>query len=176
MYFIQHCLHLPPLRFHWVGGCRDRNLGLLRLRHWQSDALTTRLDLVHYPLSNYHIGGTGLNEKKCKKSMSDPCRNLDPLAPGLPCSCRWCGPWWGWYGRPLRTGWTRRSRLPQSARRAGPQWTPTQSPQKRKKSTVRVTVFWILLSSAADPHHFDANPDRVFHFWCGCGSGSYISI
>jgi hypothetical protein len=26
------------------------NPGLLRLRHWQSDALTTQLDLVHKPL------------------------------------------------------------------------------------------------------------------------------
>ncbi len=36
-------LCLPPLRFHCVGGC----WGLLRLRHWQSDALPTRLDLIH---------------------------------------------------------------------------------------------------------------------------------
>ncbi len=37
-------LHLPFLRFHCVGGCSDR---LLRLWHWQSDAETARLDLIH---------------------------------------------------------------------------------------------------------------------------------
>ncbi len=30
-------LHLPPLRFHCVGGCWDRILGLLRLWHWLSE-------------------------------------------------------------------------------------------------------------------------------------------
>jgi hypothetical protein len=40
-------LYLPPLRFHCVGGCCDRTKGLLRLRHWQSDALTPRPDLIH---------------------------------------------------------------------------------------------------------------------------------
>jgi hypothetical protein len=42
-------LHLPPLRFHCVGGRRMEgpNPGLLRLWHWQPDALTTRLDLIH---------------------------------------------------------------------------------------------------------------------------------
>ncbi len=50
-------IHLPPLRFHCVGGsCMGSNPGLLRLRHWQPDALTTRLkisstnsaiDLIH---------------------------------------------------------------------------------------------------------------------------------
>ncbi len=35
-------LHLPPLRFNFVGGCWE-----LRLQHGQSDALTTRLDLIH---------------------------------------------------------------------------------------------------------------------------------
>ncbi len=33
-------LHLPPLRFHWV------DQGPLQLVHWQSDALTTRLDQI----------------------------------------------------------------------------------------------------------------------------------
>ncbi len=40
-------LHLPPLRFHCVGGMLGSYAGLLRLRHWQSEALTTRLDLIH---------------------------------------------------------------------------------------------------------------------------------
>ncbi len=26
----------------------ESNLGLLQLRHWQSDVLTTRLDLIHW--------------------------------------------------------------------------------------------------------------------------------
>jgi hypothetical protein len=48
-------LHLPPLRFHCVGGWRSKTR-LLQLRHWQSDALTTRLVLSHnsarsHPLS-----------------------------------------------------------------------------------------------------------------------------
>jgi hypothetical protein len=34
-------LHLPPLRFHCVGGC------WIELLPWQSEALTTRLDLLH---------------------------------------------------------------------------------------------------------------------------------
>ncbi len=33
-------LHLPPLRFHCVGGFWDRTQGLLRRWHWQPDALT----------------------------------------------------------------------------------------------------------------------------------------
>jgi hypothetical protein len=40
--------HLLPLRFHCVGGW-DKTQDLLRLRHWQLDALTTRLDLIHDP-------------------------------------------------------------------------------------------------------------------------------
>ncbi len=36
-------LHLPPLRFHCADGCWDRPFHLV---HWQSDALTTRLDLL----------------------------------------------------------------------------------------------------------------------------------
>jgi hypothetical protein len=36
----QKCPLLPPLRFHCGGG-------LLRLWNWQSDALSTRVDLVH---------------------------------------------------------------------------------------------------------------------------------
>ncbi len=47
-------LHLPPLRFHCVGGCWGWNPGMLRLRHWQSDALTTRLDLIHNRLDLIH--------------------------------------------------------------------------------------------------------------------------
>ncbi len=43
-YFYSTLLHLPPLRFHCVWGCWDRTHDL-RLRHWLSDALTTRLDL-----------------------------------------------------------------------------------------------------------------------------------
>jgi hypothetical protein len=42
-------LHLPPLRFHCVGGCWDRNqdssdFGIA----WLSYALTTRLDPLRY--------------------------------------------------------------------------------------------------------------------------------
>ncbi len=40
-------LHLPSLKFRCVGGDCDRTPGLLQLRHWQSDALTTQLDLIH---------------------------------------------------------------------------------------------------------------------------------
>ncbi len=39
-------LHLPPLRFHCVGGCWDRTQDNCRW-NWLSDALTTRLDLIH---------------------------------------------------------------------------------------------------------------------------------
>ncbi len=44
--------HLPPLRYHCVGGCCD--LGQLRLQHWLSDALTTRLDLIHSRVDLIH--------------------------------------------------------------------------------------------------------------------------
>jgi hypothetical protein len=49
-------LHLPSLRIHRVRGCWDRtsNLGQLQLRHWLSDALTTRLDLIHTLLDLIH--------------------------------------------------------------------------------------------------------------------------
>ncbi len=39
-------LHLPPLRFHYADGCWDRTRGPLQVVNWQSDALTTRLDLI----------------------------------------------------------------------------------------------------------------------------------
>ncbi len=52
-------LHLPPNRFHCVGGYYIRsNPGQLRvwLRHWQSDArsdpLRTRIDLIHLSVAN----------------------------------------------------------------------------------------------------------------------------
>ncbi len=39
-------IHLPPLRFHCADGCWDRTQDRCKqLVHWQSDALTTRLDL-----------------------------------------------------------------------------------------------------------------------------------
>ncbi len=41
-YFIQHCFICRPQIPLWLGS----NPGLLRLWHWQPDALTTRLDLV----------------------------------------------------------------------------------------------------------------------------------
>jgi hypothetical protein len=40
-------LHLPPLRFPCDGGCWDRTQDSFRLRHWRSDALATRLHLIH---------------------------------------------------------------------------------------------------------------------------------
>ncbi len=43
-------LHLPPLRFHCVKGCWDP--GQLRLRHWLSDALATRL---YHPQTRLHL-------------------------------------------------------------------------------------------------------------------------
>ena len=36
-------LHLPPLRFHCADGCWDRTQQLV---HWQSEDLTTRLDVI----------------------------------------------------------------------------------------------------------------------------------
>ncbi len=39
-------LYLPHLTFNCVGKCWS-NPGLLRLWHWHSDALTTRLDIIH---------------------------------------------------------------------------------------------------------------------------------
>ncbi len=52
MYDIQHCFIC--LRFHCVRGCWNRTPGQLRLRHWLSDALTTRLDLIHNRLDLIH--------------------------------------------------------------------------------------------------------------------------
>ncbi len=40
-------LYLPPLRFHCVGGCWKKPKRLLRLWHWQSETLTSWLDLIH---------------------------------------------------------------------------------------------------------------------------------
>jgi hypothetical protein len=46
MYIIQHSFFCRTPDFtHCVGGCWDRLPGLLRLRQWQSDALTTWLNL-----------------------------------------------------------------------------------------------------------------------------------
>jgi hypothetical protein len=55
--FVQYStlLRLLPLRFHCVGRrTLGSNPGLLRLRHWQSEALTTRLDLIHSRLDLIH--------------------------------------------------------------------------------------------------------------------------
>jgi hypothetical protein len=42
-------LHLPPLRFHCVGGCWDRTQDCCDFGiGTQTLALTTRLDLIHY--------------------------------------------------------------------------------------------------------------------------------
>ncbi len=41
-------LHMPPIRFHCVGGCWDRRTyNSCNVLHRQSDVLTTRLDLIH---------------------------------------------------------------------------------------------------------------------------------
>jgi hypothetical protein len=40
-------LHLPPLRFHYIGRMLETNPGQLQLWHRQSNALTARLDLLH---------------------------------------------------------------------------------------------------------------------------------
>jgi hypothetical protein len=54
-FFIQlsALLHLPPLRFHCADGCWDRTHDRCNLCnvHWQPDALTTRIDLIH----NYRL-------------------------------------------------------------------------------------------------------------------------
>jgi hypothetical protein len=47
---------------HWIPLCRmmlGSNPELLRLRHWQSDALTSRLDLIHIIVSYCLWGGGG---------------------------------------------------------------------------------------------------------------------
>ncbi len=64
-------LHLPSLRFHYVGGCWDRNLGQLWLQHWLSDALTTLLDLIH---------------KHCKISSTNSARSHPQSARS---HCKW---------------------------------------------------------------------------------------
>ncbi len=46
MYFIQHCFICRPSQIPLCRRMLGSNPGLLRLRHWQSDALTTRLDLI----------------------------------------------------------------------------------------------------------------------------------
>jgi hypothetical protein len=41
-------LHLPPLRFHCVGGCWDRTQDSCDYGIGSHDTLTTRLDLIHH--------------------------------------------------------------------------------------------------------------------------------
>jgi hypothetical protein len=72
-------LHLPPLRFHCVGGCWDRTTAMpvrrsitirLDLIHSRLDLIHTRLDLIHgWDRCNYYtwtqaglhgVNGTGL--------------------------------------------------------------------------------------------------------------------
>ncbi len=70
-------LHLSPLRFRCVGGW------LLRLWHWQPDALTTRLNLIH---------------EICPEKWSDLDTKVTiPLALSLtwrrPWRCAWQWPW-----------------------------------------------------------------------------------
>ncbi len=48
-------LHLPPLRFHCVGGCWDRTQESCNLDiGCHADTLTTRLDLIHTQLDLIH--------------------------------------------------------------------------------------------------------------------------
>jgi hypothetical protein len=49
-------LRLPPLRFHCLGGCWDLTQDSCDLRHWLSDALTNRLDLIHYSARSHPLG------------------------------------------------------------------------------------------------------------------------
>jgi hypothetical protein len=46
---IQHCFICRPVRFHRVGGTgiEPRTVATTGVRHWLSNALTTRLDLIH---------------------------------------------------------------------------------------------------------------------------------
>jgi hypothetical protein len=41
------CPETSPFAAPHVGGCKGLNPGLLRLFNWQSDALSTRVDLIH---------------------------------------------------------------------------------------------------------------------------------
>jgi hypothetical protein len=61
--FYSTLLHLPPLRFHCVGGWLGSNPGQSRLQHRLSDALTTRLDLISY-----------MHGRRNYKSPSPKCR------------------------------------------------------------------------------------------------------
>jgi len=67
-------LHLPPLRFHCADGWWDRTQDRcnLQLMHWQSDALTTKLDFIR----------TKYNNSICSKHLSS-----FPLCPDAGGSC-----------------------------------------------------------------------------------------
>ncbi len=59
MYVYSTLHYLPPLSFHCVGGYwMGSNPGHLRLRHWLSDALTTRLHFIHSRLHVIHNSAT----------------------------------------------------------------------------------------------------------------------
>ncbi len=46
-------LHMPPLRFHVVGGCYNRTRDRYRLWHWQSTVITTRFDLIQNSVTSH---------------------------------------------------------------------------------------------------------------------------
>ncbi len=107
MYCFQHCFIYAsqiPLCRRMLG---TPNQGLLRLRHWQSDALTTQLDLIHIFKYTYY----------CRK-----------------CTCpvpRW--PWW----TPARESPTSTCRVTSSSTRACRVWCATVAPCGTKTTNSR---------------------------------------
>jgi len=67
-------LHLPPLRFHCVVGCRYMNPGLLQCLHWQPDAPTYRPDLIHLG----HISSTSARSHLQLGHISSTSARSDP--------------------------------------------------------------------------------------------------
>ncbi len=123
--------YLPPLRFHFVEGCWDRTQDSYDYGNWLSNALTTRLDLIHTRLDLFKKKKWSDTTLSFFQTFSTGARARRPTCtpPSSPPTCSSCNSY-----RTISCA-ARSCAAPPSSRPRTPCSTPPSIPRSRPPAT-----------------------------------------